>query len=395
MSPVFINNSLETFTPTQSGAIATHIRECCCSAQQQKIEPVVISINCEAEPYSGVKTILIEPPDIPENRLVVKLLRAQRRLTGWRHLCQKSHAASIERVIREAGLHHEPMILHNDPELAVYLREKFPRAFIVHHFHNQIDTTPKFRCRFANSVNVVTGVSDFTSRWVEEAYYLTRNSVQTIHNGVDTEHFKPIATSRADDRPVINFVGRTGIEKAPDLLLKAAVKLAQKTRDFSVQILGSNHWHKFEQDDYQRQLNQLAKELENAGIEVYRPGHVGRAALPGALCKADINVVPSRWDEPFALTILEGMACGLASVVARTGGAPEVVGDAGLLFERDSVDGLAAHLHRLLFDGDLRADYARKARARAEQFTWNKTWMQFRTAIAMFGTPGPARKQRE
>jgi glycosyltransferase involved in cell wall biosynthesis len=92
-------------------------------------------------------------------------------------------------------------------------------------------------------------------------------------------------------------------------------------------------------------------------------------------------VVPSRWDEPFALTILEGMASGLASVVSRTGGAPEVVGDAGLLFERDSVEGLADQLRRLLFDQELRTAYARKARERAEQFTWNKTWGQFRAAM--------------
>jgi len=55
-----------------------------------------------------------------------------------------------------------------------------------------------------------------------------------------------------------------------------------------------------------------------------------------------------------------------------------VVGDAGLLFERNSVEGLADQLRRLLFDRDLRTEYARKARKRAEQFTWDNTWGQFR-----------------
>ena len=55
VSPVFINNSMETFTPTRSGAIATHIRECCRAAQLQKFEPVVISIRCEAETCQGCK----------------------------------------------------------------------------------------------------------------------------------------------------------------------------------------------------------------------------------------------------------------------------------------------------------------------------------------------------
>jgi glycosyltransferase involved in cell wall biosynthesis len=380
MSPVFINQTVETFTPTESGAIATHIHECARAAAKQDYEPVVISIRCNAEPFDDVPTVLIDPPRIPQNRILVKLLRAERKLGGWRHLRQKLHASNVERAIREGRLERRPIILHNDPELVVFLRERFPRAFLVHHFHNQIPISSRFRLRFRESVNVVTAVSQFTGHWVEEAYNLPSNSVQTIHNGVDIESFKP-AAREADGPPVINFLGRTGIEKAPDLLLKAAAKLAEKTQAFRVQILGSNHWHRFERDDYQVELEKLTAEVEKAGVSVRRPGHVARPDLPGVLSAAHINVVPSRWDEPFALTILEGMACGLASVVSRTGGAPEVVGEAGLLFERDSVDGLADQLGRLLFDRELRASYARKARERAEQFTWTKTWGQFRAAI--------------
>jgi glycosyltransferase involved in cell wall biosynthesis len=380
MSPVFINHSVETFTPTESGAIATHIHECCRAAAQQDFEPVVISIRCQSEPYNDVQTVLLDPPRIPENRFLVKLLRAERKLTGWRHLRQKAHASNVERAIREARLERRPIILHNDPEMVVFLRDRFPRAFLIHHFHNQIPISPRFRVRFRASVNVVTAVSQFTGHWVEEAYSLPANTVQTIHNGVDLESFRP-APRDPEGLPIINFLGRTGIEKGPDLLLKAAAKLAEKTRAFRVQILGSNHWHKFERDDYQTELDQLTSDVEKAGVSVRRPGHVTRAALPQVLREAHINVVPSRWDEPFALTILEGMASGLASVVSRTGGAPEVVGDAGLLFERNSVEGLADQLGRLLFNQELRASYGRKARERAEQFSWKKTWGQFRAAM--------------
>jgi glycosyltransferase involved in cell wall biosynthesis len=379
-SPVFINHTEETFTPTQSGAIATHIHECCRAAAQQDFEPLVISIRCQAAPFDDVQTVFVDLPRIPQNPLLVKLLRARRKLTGWRHLRQKAVVSNLERVIREQRLERRPIILHNDPEMVVFLRERFPGAFLIHHFHNQIPISPRFRVRFRESVNVVTAVSQFTGDWVEQAYELPANSVQTIHNGVDIESFKP-APRNPEGLPIINFLGRTGIEKGPDLLLKAAAKLAEKTAAFRIQILGSNHWHKFERDDYQVELDRLAADVEKAGVSVRRPGHVARADLPGLLREAHINVVPSRWDEPFALTILEGMACGLASVVSRTGGAPEVVGDAGLLFERNSVEGLADQLGRLLFDHDLRATYARKARERAEQFTWNKTWGQFRAAM--------------
>jgi len=221
---------------------------------------------------------------------------------------------------------------------------------------------------------VTTAVSRFTSAWVEK--YYNCGAVTTIYNGVDSERFRP-GGQRHMDLPMINFTGRTGIEKAPDILLRAACVLLKRTSDFRLQILGSNHWQKFEWDDYQRDLKRLCDELEEKGIHVERAGHIDRASLPAKLQNADIHVVPSRWDEPFGLTTAEGMATGLAIVASRTGGTPELIGDAGILFERESVQELADRLFELVTEREKRERYGRKARERAEQFTWRRTWEGF------------------
>jgi glycosyltransferase involved in cell wall biosynthesis len=199
--------------------------------------------------------------------------------------------------------------------------------------------------------------------------------VKTLYSGVDVERFRP-ASPLPPTPPVINFIGRTGIEKAPDLILKAALKLATKTRDFAVQILGSNHMARVEMDEYQLQLQELSERLEQMGIVVRRPGHVLRADLPSELQKAHIHVTPSRWDEPFGLVTLEGMACGLATLASHTGGSPEVIGDGGLLFNRDDDADLADKLEPWIRDDILRLKYAAKARAWAEQRTWDRTWSE-------------------
>jgi glycosyltransferase involved in cell wall biosynthesis len=384
MSMVFINNALETFTPTQSGAVATHIWECVRVAQNQGIEPLVISRNCEAAPYSPVNLILLDYPHLSQNRFLEKVFRAERKLTGWRYLREKTYARRVVRAIRRVSAQKLPLVLHNDPELAVYLRGEFPRAFIVHHFHNPLPCKPRFEQHFARSCNVITGVSDFISRSVERIFNLSEGIVPTIYNGIDHKRFSPAPTYR-EQQPVINFVGRTGIEKAPDLVLRAAKEVAKERTDFSVQILGSNHWHKFEMDDYQRELQRHRDDLEQVGVTVRTPGHVGREALPEELRKAHIHVVPSRWDEPCALTIFEGMAAGLATVASRTGGTPEIVNGSGLLFERDSLEELAAHLEKLITNPELRAEYGRRARARAEKLTWDRTWEQVRGLFEEIG----------
>lgn len=379
MDLVFINNSAETFTPTQSGAVATHIWECARVAEARGLKSVVVSRRCEVAPYPEVRTILLDYPPIPNAFLPLKWFRGQRRLAGWRHLRQGAYAARVARALRGAGLEGQPWLLHNDPELTVFLRRRFPRAFLLHHFHNPLEMSPRGREAFARAANVVTGVSNFVSAWARD--YFGLREVATVYNGVDSRRFNPADQADDDAVPVIGFLGRTGIEKAPDLLLRAAVQLARKTRGFRLQILGSNHWDRFEMNDYQRTLRELSAELEALGVEVRWPGHVSRAAVPGELRKAHIHVVPSRWDEPCALALFEGMAAGLATVASATGGTPEVVGDAGLLFERDSVDGLAGHLERLLASGALRRDLAARARVRAEAFTWEKTFGGFAAAL--------------
>jgi glycosyltransferase involved in cell wall biosynthesis len=271
--------------------------------------------------------------------------------------------------------------MFNDPEMAVFLRRQFPGLFIFHWFQNQLVCKPPAQRDFGKCVNVTAAVSDFTSRWVEEYYHLGSSSVRTLYNAVDVDRFSPAAQTPPGP-PVINFVGRTGIEKAPDLLLAACARLADRTRNFSLQIVGSNHWGRLEMDDYQRKLQSLAALVEGRGITVRRTGHIDRASLPAEIAKAHIHVVPSRWDEPCALAILEGMSSGLATVASATGGTPELVGDAGLLFERDSVDGLTDRLAELVDHEDNRIAVAQRCRRRAGEFTWDRAWTTLRGMLA-------------
>ena len=380
MSMVLINNSSETFTPTVSGAIATWLWECCQVAPGEK--PWVITRTSPAPTYAHERTIFLEYPPIGDGKWETLLWRAERKLNSWRHLRQKSYALRVAQAIIAGDLKRSALVLHNDPEMAVFLRERFPQATIVHHFHNHLECKPTFRRRYRDAKIISTAVSAFTARWIENYYNLPADSVQSIHNGVDTLRFSP-GPREHQGRCVLNFVGRTGREKGPDLLLKAAKTLAARGCDFAVQIVGSNHWGRFELDDYQRELQALAAELETGGITVTRLGHVDRKSLPEAIRSADVHVVPSRWDEAFGLTTLEGMACGLATVGSRTGGTPEIIGQSGFLFERDSADALADQLEPLVRDDQIRRKYARLARERALEFAWARTWAAIQAAAGV------------
>jgi glycosyltransferase involved in cell wall biosynthesis len=106
-------------------------------------------------------------------------------------------------------------------------------------------------------------------------------------------------------------------------------------------------------------------ESEHSGI---RPQFVGpqRDVVPW-LRAADVFVLTSRW-EARALVVQEAMAAGLAVVATRTGGLPDLVGDAALLVPVGDARAVAAAVDRLLGDPALRERLGRAARARAT--TW-------------------------
>ena len=72
-------------------------------------------------------------------------------------------------------------------------------------------------------------------------------------------------------------------------------------------------------------------------------GFVNYDQVLSFLKMADIAVVPSMWEEPFGLTVVEAMAAGLPLITTRSGGIPEICEGVATIVERENiVDNLAA-----------------------------------------------------
>lgn len=366
-SIVFMNSTGDTFTPTHSGAIATWIWEMCRAGAAHGVEPWVVTRSAAHPAYPWVRTVEIDYPFPPPIRGAGRFFDWHRRCRGWSHIRQGRYLRRTFEALARIGAENSVLVFHNDPEAAVCARRRFRGARIVHLFHNCNHADARWRSRFASSVDVAFAVSSFCARW-NESYYGC--AVRTLRNGVDVCRFRPL--QKETGRPVrIGFVGRTDSQKAPDLLLRALLKISRIRKDFELQILGSRFYGAHAEDAYQAQLRRMVERLQQAGIPVYLPGFVSRMALPRELGRADVHVVPSRWEDPCPLTVLEGMATGAACVVSRSGGVPEQVGDAAVCFERDDLEGLQGGLLRFLNDPELRSEYGFRARKRAEARPWS------------------------
>jgi len=79
--------------------------------------------------------------------------------------------------------------------------------------------------------------------------------------------------------------------------------------------------------------------------------------------------------------VLEAMASGAPVLAADATSLPEVVGDAGVLFDLEDVEGLADSLERVLIDHEYHDELVRRGVARANEFSWNRTARQYLTAF--------------
>jgi glycosyltransferase involved in cell wall biosynthesis len=115
----------------------------------------------------------------------------------------------------------------------------------------------------------------------------------------------------------------------------------------------------------------ILRRLESTGEAVTLAGYVPDEHLPALYAGASLFVLPSLF-EGFGMPVLEAMACGAPVLAADTSSLPEVVGDAGALFDPLDTGGLAEALVWLCEHTGYREELRAKGFERAGRFTWEE-----------------------
>jgi glycosyltransferase involved in cell wall biosynthesis len=181
---------------------------------------------------------------------------------------------------------------------------------------------------------------------------------QVVPNSYDETNFR-LLPDIARDRDVI-FLGRLVPYKGADVVVDAIGLLAARGRPANATIIGLGP-----------EENALRARTDAAGIadRVTFAGPVRGEELARLLNRHQILVVPSRWEEPFGIVALEGLACGCVVAVADSGALPEVIGPCGPVFPKNDPAALAATLEELLQDPARLAAYRAQAPAHMKKFT--------------------------
>lgn len=273
------------------------------------------------------------------------------------------------------------ILVHNNPIPVPMFHRRLPEARVCLWANNELWTTYSDAevNRVAASADRLICCSQFIADGTLRRLHTDHHSkVRVVRNGVDVQRFRPMAQTH-QVTPTITFIGRVIPEKGADLVLRAAALLERSLGDYQIRIVGSSGFSsRGRLSKYERSLREWAKPL---GERVVFVPFRDRAAVMEEYAKASIFCVPSNWDDPCPLTVLEGMACGLPVVASRRGGIPEECGDAALLFDPSDVQTLADALTQLLRDERARVELGRRARERSLLFSWERQYDVLMQAI--------------
>lgn len=219
--------------------------------------------------------------------------------------------------------------------------------------------------------------------------------VDTIHNGVDVERFRPQRSNflrerlgLRDDQPVLLTVGRNVKKKAFHLAIEALSLVVKQVPNAALVHVGK--------DGNGANLVEVAESL-GLSKAFYRFGELNYFETPLAYASADLFVFPSKV-ETFGNVTIEALSSGLPCVEFDYSVNRQKIasGRNGYIVPFGDVEQLAARIVELLQDDAKRAAFGEEARRCAiETFSWTHTASRYRSVFEGFQArttvrPGPA-----
>jgi glycosyltransferase involved in cell wall biosynthesis len=210
------------------------------------------------------------------------------------------------------------------PAVAEACRQQgIPYALLVHlagwHRWLEGDQVPRFRRGYRTAERCFF-VSEENRAIAEANLAVPLDQAAVVSNPLP-EHLTPVAWPDASDPWRLACMGRLGIQKGQDVILRVLRRRKWRRRPLTVSFYGRDQGNG-------QQLDALARRYNLAG-QVRRPGYVDD---PAAIWRRHhALLLPSRY-EGMPMVTPEAMACGRVPIVTRCGRNPELVADGGTGF---------------------------------------------------------------
>lgn len=257
------------------------------------------------------------------------------------------------------------------------LRKFIKNKPIILHLHNDfINVNVKNIESKINFLDSIISISDYLKLKVEELN--TNISIKTVYNGINLSKFGKSDSREIEyirkkynigkNETVIVFAGRLIPDKGIKELLMAFNEISKKL-PITLLVIGNSFFNNNDDDKFTKDLKYISKSKKE---KIIFTGYISYENMSKMYSIADIGCVPSIWEEPFGLTVIEQMAMGLPMIVSNSGAISEIVSEeCAIIIDKDKeyILNLKKAILRLYSDFNLRKEMGKESRKRAEKFS--------------------------
>lgn len=223
----------------------------------------------------------------------------------------------------------DSIIFENSGYLLKCINRKIANQYrnkLFYHLHNDIpDSASNEKLRECNLILI----SKYLLKKIElrklsyKKAYILKNSIPTyfFNNDVSMTNVEETKKSLGIERnrKVVIFVGRIVEYKGVEILIDAFSMLP--IDEYVLLIVGSVNFGQKENSSFYNRIISKTASMNN----VIFTGFVPNEELSKYYRIADLAVLPSLWEEPAGLTLLEACCCGIPLISTNRGGIPEYI----------------------------------------------------------------------
>ncbi|MDR2058344.1 MAG: glycosyltransferase [Dysgonamonadaceae bacterium] len=212
-------------------------------------------------------------------------------------------------------------------------------------------------------------VSNLTRNTVIEKYGQDPRKVTTVHNAVEPlgTEIEAIKSNKGTKDKVVTFLGRITMQKGPEYFVEAAAKVLKKTDKVRFVMAGSG--------DMMNQMIRLAAQRKISD-KFHFTGFMKGKQVYEVLKSSDAYVMPSV-SEPFGISPLEAMQCGVPTIISKQSGCAEIL-DNAIKIDYWDIEAMADAMYSIITYPSM-SEYLRvEGKAEVDRITWEKAGLKVR-----------------
>lgn len=322
-----------------------------------------------AQKYNDSTFIFIKPNWLVKSLdnivyFLAKNILCLKKTISYRYIFQRLYFLNKVSILLKKN-DYQKLLTENHPTLLLALKWRKNdlkyKGRYYHHLHNKF--AGAFGCAsiMKKSQNIICN-SNFVLTHLSKTLQID-NNLSVLKNCIDQSKFAKQLTAEetwalkekykiAENEKVILFTGRISEEKGIKELVLALKQI--KYPNYKLLIVGSSFFRLEAKSRYEKEITEIVECIKD---RVIFTGYVLYDKIPDLYAIADIAVLPSMWEEPAGLTIIEAMTSGLPVITTNSGGIPEYANKkCAFILEKDDnlVNNIAKSIDTLLSNDSLR-----------------------------------------